>query len=299
MRSVAGVALIAPARGRASKKIINIMHTGAARCFWKPKWPWVKTKPPKPAKPSTTGRAVCNARFLLREVHVSGALSGACTGKGPQIANPRPTPKPGNLGPPWPPGTGGNMSNACSVLPRDLVSVEVAAQQVGAHPQTLLTRSTFPVRYPVRAPERGPRWQTHAQRRNLGISVRVDQVHVSGALSGACTGKGPQMANPRLTPKPGNLGPPWPPGTSGDPAGYSRGRPLGGSRLSLVRSGSPGADAGQAMNWRPIRGWTRLLHEREMKADSMPERLLIGPGSPPSLDPVYPELSPPLEPCPD
>ena len=30
----------------------------------------------------------------------------------------------------------------------------------------------------------------------------------------------------------------------------------------------------------------------------MPERLLIGPGSPPSLDPVYPELSPPLEPCP-
>ena len=173
MRSVAGVALIAPARGRASKKIINIMHTGAARCFWKPKWPWVKTKPPKPAKPpkpSTTGRAVCNARFLLREVHVSGALSGACT-------------------------------------------------------------------------ERGPRSQTHAQRRNLGISVRVDQVHVSGALSGACTGKGPQIANPRLTPKPGNLGPPWPPGTSGDPAGYSRGRPLGGSRLSLVRSGSPGADA--------------------------------------------------------
>ncbi len=246
MRPVALVALIALARGRASKKIINIMHTGAARCFWKPKWPWVKTKPLKPAKPpkpSTTGRAVCNARFLLREVHVSGALSGACTGKGPQIANPRPTPKPGNLGPPWPPGTGGNMSSACSVLPRDLVSVEVAAQQVGAHPQTLLTRSTFPVRYPVRAPERGPRWQTHAQRRNLGISVRVDQVHVSGALSGACTGKGPQMANPRLTPKPGNLGPPWPPGTSGDPAGYSRGRPLGGSRLSLVRSGSPGADA--------------------------------------------------------
>ena len=141
MRSVAWVALvalIAPARGRASKEITNIMHTGAARFLWKPKWPWVKTKPPKPAKPPqpwTTVRAGCNARFLLREVHVSGALSGACTGKGPQIANPRPTPKPGNLGPPWPPGT------------------------------------------------------------------------------------------------------------SGDPAGYSRGRPLGGSRLSLVRSGSPGADA--------------------------------------------------------
>ena len=111
MRSVAWVALIAPARGRASKKITNIMHTGAARFLWKPKWPWVKTKPPKPAKPpqpSTTVRAGCNARFLLRGVHVSGALSGARTGKGPQRANPRPTPKPGNLGPPWPPGTSGN-----------------------------------------------------------------------------------------------------------------------------------------------------------------------------------------------
>ena len=32
------------------------------------------------------------------------------------------------------------------------------------------------------------------------------------------------MANPRPTPKPENLHPPWPPGTSGNPAGYSRGR---------------------------------------------------------------------------
>ena len=114
MRSVAWVALvalIAPARGRASKEITNIMHTGAARFLWKPKWPWVKTKPPKPAKPPqpwTTVRAGCNARFLLREVHDSGALTGACTGKGPQMANPRPTPKPGNLGPPWPSVTSGN-----------------------------------------------------------------------------------------------------------------------------------------------------------------------------------------------
>ena len=71
---------------------------------------------------------------------------------------------------------------------------------------------------------KGPIWQTHAQRRYLRISVSVDQVHVSGALSGACTGKGPQMANPRPTPKPENLHPPWPPGTSGNAAGYSRGR---------------------------------------------------------------------------
>ena len=97
MRSVAGVALIAPARGRASKKIINIMHTGAARCFWKPKWPWVKTKPPKP---------IDNWKgSVQRKVLVE---------RGPRFR--------------W--------------------------------------------RYPVRAPERGPRSQTHAQRRNLGISVR-------------------------------------------------------------------------------------------------------------------------------
>jgi hypothetical protein len=47
MRSVAWVALvalIAPARGRASKEITNIMHTGAARLLWKPKWPWEKNK---------------------------------------------------------------------------------------------------------------------------------------------------------------------------------------------------------------------------------------------------------------
>ena len=48
------------------------------------------------------------------------------------------------------------ISSACSVFSRDLVSVEVAAQQVGAHSQTSLTKFTFPVRYPVRAPERAP-----------------------------------------------------------------------------------------------------------------------------------------------
>ena len=64
------------------------------------------------------------------------------------------------------------MSSTCSVLPRDLVSVEVAAEQVGAHPQTSFSTCTFPVLYPVLAPERNPRWQTHAQRRNLRISVR-------------------------------------------------------------------------------------------------------------------------------
>ena len=103
----------------------------------------------------------------------------------------------------------------------------------------MLTRSTFPVGYPVRVPERDPRWQTHAQRRNLRISVSVDQVHVSGALSGACTGKGPQMANPRPTPKPENFGLPWPPGTSGNPAGYSRGRLVRGLKMIVGSLGIP------------------------------------------------------------
>src|SRR5271167_4535731 len=51
----------------------------------------------------------------------------------------------------------------------------------------------------------------------------VDQVHDSSALTSACTGKGPQMASPHPTPKPENPRP-WPPGTRGNPAGYSRGR---------------------------------------------------------------------------
>ncbi len=128
----------------------------------------------------------------------------------------------------------------------------------------------------------------------------VDRVDVSGALSGACTGKGPQMANPRPTPKPENFGLPWPlPARRDNPAGYSRGRPVRGLKMIVGWFGIPWGWRRQPMNWRPIRGWTKPLHERGMKADSMPERLLIGPGSPPSLDPVYPELSPPLEPCPE
>jgi len=80
------------------------------------------------------------------------------------MANPHPTPKLENLRRPWPPGTSGNpagysrgrrisdaIERLISVLPRDLVSVEVAAGQVGAHPETLLIMSTFPVLYPVRA----------------------------------------------------------------------------------------------------------------------------------------------------
>ena len=91
------------------------------------------------------------------------------------------------------------MSSTCSVLPRNLVSVEVAAEQV-----------TPP-------------------------SDLVDPAHDSGALTDACTRKGPQMANPRPTPKPENLHPPWPPGTSGNPAGYSRGRRISDAIERLMR----------------------------------------------------------------
>ncbi len=77
------------------------------------------------------------------------------------------------------------MPSTCSVLPRDLAAVEVADEQVDAHPHTLLIGCT----QPMRAPERGPRWP---------------------------------IPIPKLNPQ--NLRPPWQPGTSGNPAGYSRGR---------------------------------------------------------------------------
>jgi hypothetical protein len=145
---------------------------------------------------------------LVDQVHVSGALSGARTGKGPRWQTHAERRNLGISVRPGHPAPAATLSSTCSVLPRDRVSVEVAAQQVGAHSQTLLTRSTFPVHYPVLAPERGPRWQTHAERRNLGISVRPGHPAPAATLPAI-----PEAA------------------------------PFGGSRLSLVRSGSPGADA--------------------------------------------------------
>ena len=148
---VAWVALIAPARGRASKTITNIMHTCTARLLWKPKWPWVRKKPPQPAKPpqpSTTGRAGCNARFLLREVHDSGALTGACTGKGPQMANPRPTPK-----------QNARQLQLCSRP----VSRSVK-EDVGGQPRYLCARNGWPL--PLHGPK--PRG-SHGDRRHAGV----------------------------------------------------------------------------------------------------------------------------------
>jgi len=67
-----------------------------------------------------------------------------------------------------------------------------------------------------------PRWQTGARRRKLSISVRVDRVHVSSALSVACTGKEPPVANGSSAPKSEHFGMPRPPGTRGNPAGNFR-----------------------------------------------------------------------------
>ncbi len=47
------------------------------------------------------------------------------------------------------------------------------------------------------------------------------------------------MANPRPTPKPGNLSPPRPPGTSGNPAGYSRGRRISDDIERLLEEMAP------------------------------------------------------------
>ena len=80
----------------------------------------------------------------------------------------------------------------------------------------------------------------------------VDQAHDSGALTDACTRKGPQMANPRPTPKPENLRPPWPPGTSGDPAGYSRGRRISDAIESQIEEKALDREFGAtaiAMGW--------------------------------------------------
>ena len=85
--------------------------------------------------------------------------------------------------------------STCSVLPRDLASVEVADEQVDALPHTLLIRCTQPMHAP---------------------------------------GKGPNVANSHPKPNPQNLRPPWQPGTSGNPAGYSQGRRLSDAIEELI-----------------------------------------------------------------
>src|SRR5208337_3115136 len=95
MRSVAGVALIAPARGRASKKIINIMHTGAARCFWKPKWPWVKTTTAKNEARTEQGCFVSFCSALSKTWRPTGTPRRSI--RCPTAGQPTPTSDSGNL----------------------------------------------------------------------------------------------------------------------------------------------------------------------------------------------------------
>ena len=106
MRSVAGVALIAPALGRASKKIINIMHTVWGALFLEAK---VAVGKNKATKAIDNWKGSVQRKVLVeRSPRFRWRYPVRAPGKGPQIANPRPTPKPGNLGPPWPPGTSGD-----------------------------------------------------------------------------------------------------------------------------------------------------------------------------------------------
>ena len=68
----------------------------AARFLWKPKWPWVKTKPSKPAKPpqpSTTVRAGCNARFLLTRSAFPVLYLVLAPERGPRDGKPTPNPE--------------------------------------------------------------------------------------------------------------------------------------------------------------------------------------------------------------
>ncbi len=141
---------------------------------------------------------------LVDQVHVSGALSGARTGKGPPDGKPTPNAE--------------TWESRSALANRD--QRQHVQQMLGTSKRSGFRRGCG------RASWRPP-------------SDLVDQVHVSGALSGACTGKGRQMANPRPTPKPENLGPPWPPGTSGNPAGYSRSRPLRGLKMIVGSFGIP------------------------------------------------------------
>ena len=134
MRSVAGVALIAPARGRASKKIINIMHTGAAALLLEAKVAVGKNKATKATKAIDNWKGSVQRKVLVE--------------RGPRF------------------------------------------------------RCVYPVRAPERGPNRKPTPNAETWESRSALATRHRRVQ---------------------------------------PAGYSRGRPLGGSRLSLVRSGSPGA----------------------------------------------------------
>ena len=142
---------------------------------------------------------------LVDRVHVSGALSGAHPVKGAPDGKPTPNAE-----------TWESRSALATLHQRQHVQ-----HMLGTSAQSGFRRGCG------RAS-----WRHYPQ--NL-----VDQVHVSGALSGACTGKGRQMANPRPTPKPEDLRPPWPPGTSGNPAGYSSGRPLRGLKMIVGSLGNP------------------------------------------------------------
>ena len=95
------------------------------------------------------------------QVDVSDALSGACTGKAPAWQTGPNGRGRASCRPPWDPGGQVDVSDALS----GACTGKAPAWQTGpngrgrascAHPGTLVARSTFPMLYPVLAPERPP-----------------------------------------------------------------------------------------------------------------------------------------------
>ena len=79
------------------------------------------------------------------------------------------------------------------------------------------------------------------------------------------------MANPCPTPKPENLRPPWPTGTSGNPAGYSRGRRISDAIERLIEEMVRLADSAileVAIRWSSAFNW--LTDALKAKSNARP-----------------------------
>ena len=92
------------------------------------------------------------------------------------------------------------------------------------------------------------------------------------------------MANPRPTPKPENLRPPWPPGTGGNPAGYSRGRRISDAIERLIEEMALDREFGTTAiamaNGQEILPWhRRISYEPNAREGSASEPSLAASGS--------------------
>ena len=133
------------------------------------------------------------------------------------MANPRPTPKPENLRPPWPPGTSGNPAGysrgrRISDAIERLIEEMALDREFGATAIAMAVGKKYMLKRKVKDPETGE------EMGKSGVGSSYGEMRCRFIFSGK---------NDELTPDfPDNfpVPPPWPPGTSGNPAGYSRGR---------------------------------------------------------------------------